>query len=114
MPRRDPQAFLADMIAAADAVAAMLSGTDFVAYAESLEKRSAVERQLMNAGEAMSQIRRLKPEWLGHFTTPERIIAFRNILVHGYYMILPDVVYDIATVHLPKLREEARSLASHS
>ncbi len=114
MPRRDPRAFLADILAAADAINTMLHGIDFVAYAESIEKRSAVERQLLNIGEAMNHLRRLRPEWMARFTTPDRIVAFRNILAHGYYMVMPDVVFDIATNHVPALRAEVAALVEET
>lgn len=110
MSRRDPRAYLLDIVAAADAVEVMLAGVEYGAYAASLEKRSAVERQLMNAGEAVARLMKVEPRWCEGLTTPERIVAFRNILVHGYYQVLPDVVWDVAANHLPILRREARAI----
>lgn len=114
MPSRDPRAFLADIIAAADAIASMTQGVDVAGYAANFEKRSAVERQLIIVGEAVLQIRRLRADWIQRLTAPERIIAFRNIMVHGYHHVLHDVVWDVVTHHLPTLRAEAQSLLTES
>lgn len=98
------------MIAAADAAAHMVQGLDAQAYSASLEKRSAVERQLMIVGEAAAQLRGSDRELFARLTNADRIVAFRNILVHGYHMIQHDVVWDIITSHLPVLRVQAREM----
>ena len=46
--------------------------------------RSAVERQFEIIGEALGQLARLDPAMAERITDFRRVIAFRNILVHGY------------------------------
>ena len=33
-----------------------------------------------------------------------RIVAFRNVLIHGYASVMPERVWDYAENHLPQLR----------
>ena len=40
-----------------------------------------------------------------------KIIALRNILVHDYYVIDENIVWNIITVDLPKLKNQIISLA---
>ena len=46
--------------------------------------RAAVERQFEIIGEALARLRKLDPEVCSAVTDAGRIIAFRNILIHGY------------------------------
>jgi len=46
--------------------------------------RAAVERQFEIIGEALARLRKLDPEVCSTVTDAGRIIAFRNILIHGY------------------------------
>lgn len=113
MPPRDPRAFLQDIVSACDNIAALVRGVRFDEYSASLEKRSAIERQLMNAGEAASQLRHRHGAIASRLGDIDRIVAFRNILVHGYFAVRNDVVWDIVQIDLPRLRDDAeRALAS--
>ena len=48
--------------------------------------------------------------------SPERarIVAFRNILVHGYAVVDVDQVWSAVTTHLPPLRTGLESLLKDS
>jgi hypothetical protein len=59
-------------------------GKTFADYDADPMLRSAVERQLMIVGEALNRLRRIEPELLASITDSRKIIAFRNILGHGY------------------------------
>jgi uncharacterized protein with HEPN domain len=45
--------------------------------------RAAVERKFEVVGEALGQLARLDPELAARIPDYRRIIAFRNILIHG-------------------------------
>lgn len=46
--------------------------------------RAAVERQFEIIGEALGQLAKLDPEMAAQISEHRRIIAFRNIPVHGW------------------------------
>lgn len=81
MPR-DARALLWDTVQACDAVAGFVTGRDLEGYRGDLLLRSAVERQLAVAGEAMSQLARTEPDLAGQVGEWRSVVAFRNILVH--------------------------------
>lgn len=107
MPRRDARALLADILEASDAIQTMVDGFSYDQYAQNLEKRSAVERQLITVGEAVAQLRKLDPALASRLGSADHIVGFRNLIVHGYFLIQHDVVWSIVVVHLPALRAAA-------
>lgn len=109
MPQRDVNALLHDVIAACDAVAQFIDGADLAAYVADLMLRSAVERQLLIAGEAVNSIRRLDPMLVGTLGDARGMIDFRNILIHGYFHVNHEVVWMIASKDAPRLRAAAEA-----
>jgi uncharacterized protein with HEPN domain len=109
MPHR-PEKLLSDVLAAAAAIRRFLQGNAREAYSNDLMLRSAVERQLEILGEAVRRLEVLDPALARRISEHRRIIAFRNIIVHGYDSLDDDVVWQIVTEKLPILAEEARGL----
>ena len=76
--------------------------------------RSAVERPLEIVGEALAQLARVDPATASAIGEYQRIIAFRNILVHGYADIDHHIVWNVVERKLPILRREAEALLSQA
>ena len=74
--------------------------------------RSAVERQFEIIGEALVKLAKLNPDVVERITDYRRIIAFRNILIHGYADVDDRLVWDIVETKLPVLRDEIDLLLS--
>ena len=85
--RRDPRAYLADIIEAAGLVIQFTKGLDLEAYRADRMVRSATERQLEIVGEALTQLRRVAPDISARIPDHRRIIGFRNVLIHGYDVV---------------------------
>ena len=60
-----------------------VASKDFAAYQSDELLRSAVERQFEILGEALHQRSRLDPDVAEKIPELPRIVAFRNILIHG-------------------------------
>jgi len=65
--------------------------------------RSAVERQFEIIGEALSQLTKIAPELAAQIPDLPRIVAFRNILIHGYAVVDNEIVWRAAQENLPEL-----------
>ena len=72
--------------------------------------RQAVERNFEIIGEALNRLRRAEPVAIEQIGETPRIIAFRNILAHGYDAIDHEIVWQLIQTDLPTLLSVAESL----
>ena len=96
-----------DIARASDLVAEFVAGTGFDDYTGNAMLRAAVEREFEIIGEALA---RLDEDLVSGISEYRRIIAFRNILIHGYAEIDDRLVWDIVESKLPILRREVTAL----
>ena len=108
--RLEAKKYLFDIRSAADRLAEFLAGKTFADYQRDAMLRAAVERQFEIIGEAVSQLARFDEELAARFTNFRRIVAFRNILIHGYADVDDGLVWDVVETNLPLLRQEVERL----
>ena len=68
--------------------------------------RAAVERQFELIGEALSQLARVDEVLVARISEYQRIIAFRNVLVHQYAHVDNRLVWDVLETNLPALLDQ--------
>lgn len=108
---RHERLYLTDILEASDDIARIIAGVDAETFQNSDVLRSAVVHKLSVIGEAAARLsHELK---LRHPMVPwDRIVGFRNILIHAYFGIDWDLVWETARDRCPELREQiARILA---
>lgn len=101
--QRDPRAYLWDARRAASLIADFVSGRSWEEYEADPMLRSAVERQFEIVGEALGQLARAAPDLAGGIPDLPRIVAFRNLLIHGYAAIDDRLVWEVATERVAPL-----------
>jgi uncharacterized protein with HEPN domain len=111
MPR-SVVAYLADVADACDAIDSVLAEVDLRTYQQQRATRSAVEREFILIGEAISSIRRLRPDIAAGISNARMIVGFRNLLAHDYAAVDDETVLGFATDDLPLLRRECAELLS--
>ena len=72
--------------------------------------RAVVERKLEIIGEALTQLAKSDADVASQISDHRRIIAFRNILIHGYGDVDDRLVWDVVETKLPLLSREIQSL----
>jgi|SRR5437016_9387305 len=108
MPR-DYKVFLEDMRDAIAKVHKYTSGLGFKEFANDEKTVDAVVRNLEVIGEAAKSV----PEGVRHGETQidwRRIAALRNILIHQYFAIDVEIVWDIVQNKLPELDKQVRKM----
>jgi uncharacterized protein with HEPN domain len=108
--RPEARAYLHDIAQAALLIDRFRQGRSFDDYLSDALLRSGVERQLEIIGEAVNKLSRADLATAAGLTGRARIIALRNILIHGYATIDDRVIWNILDQDLPRLQVEVRGL----
>ena len=108
--RRDPEPLLWDAIHAIDDVLRFAAGRTLDEVLDDEIVRLAIERQLITVGEALSQLDRLFPDTAAAIPDLRAVVAFRNILVHGYAGIKWEDIWQVIQTDLPALRDTMQTL----
>ena len=102
--RREPRAYLWDVREAADAILEFTLGLRLDDYLADRMLRSAVERQFEIIGEALNQLAKVAPEIATRIPDLSQIVAFRNLLIHGYATVDHPTVWETLQSQVPALR----------
>jgi len=108
--RREPLAYLWDVREAAGRISEFVHGLQFEQFHSNTLVRSAVERQFEIVGEALSQLSKVEPSLASRVPDCRRIVAFRNVLIHGYAVLDHQLVWRVIQENLPEGR---RRVAAH-
>lgn len=92
--RLEAKKYLYDIQQAASRIADFTFGKQLDDYRRNAMVRSAVERQFEIIGEALAQLAKLDEKAVVRIGEHRRIIAFRNILIHGYTEVDDRLVWD--------------------
>jgi len=107
---RSREKYLSDMLDACRFLIEFTVGENMERYIRDRVFRRVVERELTIIGEAMMQLKRIDPSTAERIDDHERIIRFRHVLVHGYHIIEPDIVWHVVTDGLPALRRDLEAI----
>lgn len=105
--------YLYDARHAAGLITDFTAGKTFGDYSKDPMLRSAVERQFEIIGEALTQLSKRDQALASRMTDSRRIIAFRNILIHGYADVDDLLVWDVVVSKLPVLLQEIDGLLNN-
>lgn len=109
MSKREVRLFVDDMVVAIDDITEALGNAGFETFLAETIRRKAIIRDFLVLGEAATnippEVRQLSPEipW-------RKIVAMRNVLIHGYFLTELDVVFATAKHDLPELRRQLEAL----
>lgn len=108
--KRDPRAFLSDVIEAGQAILQAVDGISLDDYSNSRLIRSSVEREFITIGEALTQLSQLDEALFREIEPAPQIISFRNKLTHEYITINNQLVWGVIQANLPALIDQCRRL----
>lgn len=111
MPPR-PDVFLETALLALRQVSRFMAKRSLGAYLADDLCQSAVERQLEIAGDALGQLRKLDAVLFGKIPDGDLVVAFRNVLAHGYATLDHRRVYEIASIRAGELLKTLETLLS--
>ena len=108
--RPDPRVLLADVDRAASDITRFAEGMDRETYVGDARTQAAVERKFEIIGEALNRLHQIQPEVAARIPSLREIVDFRNLLIHGYAIVIPERVWDYAENDLPNLHKMVQTL----
>jgi uncharacterized protein with HEPN domain len=109
MHARAPK-LLEDIRNAAEFVKTTTQGLSLEQFKQDRILRQAVERNFEIIGEAMRRLEKDDADTVAHIAHYRRIIAFRNVLIHGYDVIDPAIVWSAIADDLAHLLADVHRL----
>lgn len=108
--RLEARKYLFDIQQAADSVAVFCAGKRYEQYRADELLRAAVERKFGIIGEALARLAKGDPEVAAQIPEYARIVAFRNIIIHGYASVDDRIVWGVIEADLPALRAAVKTM----
>ena len=102
--------YLADIQAAARMIQEYTAGKRFSDYETVEMLRDAVERKFEIIGIALGELAKCDEALASRISDYQKIIAFRNLLAHGYAHVDNATVWDIVINNLPLLARQVDAL----
>ena len=107
---RKTRKYLSDILTAILEIESFMEGRprEYATFCEDLLFRRAVERNMEIMGEAMNQVLRIDPAI--PITAARKVVDTRNLVIHAYDSLKPDILWGIVVNHIPLLRAEVEEL----
>ncbi len=109
MHERSPK-LLEDIRDAAAFVGDVMQGRTLAEYSADRLLRQAVERNFEIIGEAVKRLAQADPDCAAGIAQVAQIIAFRNVLIHGYDLVDHALVWSVVQAQLPALLLDVQTL----
>jgi len=111
--KKDVTIFLRHIIESIDYIEDYTKGLTEKDFLKSVEKQDSVIRRLEIPGEA---VKNLPAEFKERYPYVEwyKAMATRNILIHHYFGIELDIVWDTVTKSLPAFKKQVKEILSKS
>lgn len=106
----EARAYLDDIQRASELLERFTTGKTFAEYTKDDLLRSATERQFEIIGEAISKLAKVDAVTASRITEYQRIISFRNFLIHQYSAVEDELVWNFLKTKLPILSIEVQGL----
>ncbi len=101
---------LFDVLASGRSIRQWCSARTFPDYERDRQFRRAVEREFEVIGEALNRLSQADPTVAARIGERQRIVGFRNRIIHGYDAIDDAAVWGVVESHLPRLIADVEAL----
>lgn len=97
---------LFDVIDSGRSIQGWCANQSYSAYETDRQLRRAVEREFEIIGEALNRLTQLDPATAARISHIQRVVGFRNRIIHGYDTVDNATVWGVIERYLPALSTE--------
>lgn len=101
---------LFDALVSGRSIREWCEGRSYSEYERDRQFRRAVEREFEIIGEALNRLTQADPTTAARVEGLNRIVGFRNRIIHGYDAVDDATVWGVVESHLPRLISEVEVL----
>jgi len=106
MPEVRPEILLVDMLISTNKIIRKTKNVTAIQLVENEEAFGLVLREIQEIGELSKKLRGISGPW-HQIDIPWRdIIIFRNLIVHRYFSVEPEIIFEVATSQIPSLEKK--------
>jgi len=109
MSKRDWRLFIVDISECIEKIEGYISGMTYDEYMKDSKTKDAIVRNLEIIGEAAKKIPDHIQERYKEIPWPQ-IVGMRNRLIHGYFVIDYDIVWNIVKDEMPDLKDKIKKI----
>ena len=109
MMKKEPLVFVEHILESIKDVESFIRGVPKKSFMKNKEKQSAVVRQIEIIGEASKNIPENFKDKYSHISWKE-IIGARDKIIHHYFGIDLEIVWEIITINLPELKKQVEEI----
>ena len=106
---RDWKLRIEDAIKSIEFIAHDIQGMTYLDFVENRTIRQATERNIELIGEALNAIPKEIQELYKDIDW-RNTIGMRNYIIHQYFDVIPDIEWEVASVHAPELKAKLEKI----
>ena len=109
MSKRSDTDLLDDILICMEKIDSYINGLSYEQFSNDSKTQDAIIRNIEIIGEATKHLSNAIKLRYNHIPWKE-IAGTRNRLIHGYFGVNIDIIWEIATVDIPKLKDQIKEI----
>ena len=114
MPKARPELLFINILISIDKIKRNIKGLSYVDFVTDEKTFAIVTREMQEIGESAKKFKSTPGPWHQLGIEWQDIVDFRNIVVHRYFGINPEIIFDIAITEIPELEKSVFNLLKQS
>jgi uncharacterized protein with HEPN domain len=110
MPPRDVLGLLQDVLDAAGFMQSRANGHNAATYLQNPDLQVIFERKFEVIGETLNQLAKRRRELFARVRHAQDAVDFRNVIIHAYSSVDPEIVWQIYQSTLTELVEDVEAI----
>lgn len=114
MPETRSELLFINILISVDKIKRNVKHLSYIDFVTDEKTFALVTREMQEIGESAKKLKNTPGPWHQLGIEWQDIVDFRNIVVHRYFGINPEIMFDIAITEIPKLEKNVLNLLEQS